>query len=90
MFDPPRTTRPARSVRFAPLLVAAATALLGACASTPPPPQAASRGYSPAAIQRIMALREGGESLANVAREVGGTRRDVRAVERRELALRRQ
>jgi hypothetical protein len=90
MFDLPRTTRPARSVRFALLLVAVATTLLGACASAPPAPPAVSRSYSSAAVRRIMALREGGESLANVAREVGGTRRDVRAVERRELALRRR
>jgi hypothetical protein len=38
-------------------------------------------GYSPAQISAIRELRERGESLAAVARQVGGSRQDVRAVE---------
>jgi hypothetical protein len=61
-----------------------------ACASAGPPPrETAHPAYCPAAVERIIALRENGESLAAVAKEVGGTREGVRNAERQELARRR-
>jgi hypothetical protein len=60
------------------------------CASTMAVPLTApSRCYSPAQIERIMTMREWGEARADVAKEVGGTRADIRAAERLELARRR-
>ena len=55
----------------------------GACATTsgPSPAPTAMAGYSASQVQRIMELREGGESLAAVAQQVGGSRADVRIVE---------
>jgi hypothetical protein len=44
--------------------------------------------YGPEEVAVIMYLRAQGESLAAVARTVGGTRDDVRAAERAELARR--
>ncbi len=64
--------------------------LLGlACASTMRAPPASRRCYSPEQIERIMARRDWGDGLADVAKEVGGSRMDVRAAERLELARRR-
>ena len=72
------------------MALASLLTLAGACASTrPAPPATASPPYQREAIERIITLREQGESLANVARIVGGTRTDVRLAERQELARRR-
>jgi hypothetical protein len=38
--------------------------------------------YDEARVERIVSMRENGDSLAEVAREVGGTRQDVKLVER--------
>jgi hypothetical protein len=79
------------SRRHGLLMVFALSALAGACASAgPAAPATPVRAYPPAAVERIMAMRERGDSLAQVAREVGGTRADVRSVERCELARRRE
>jgi Flp pilus assembly protein TadD len=55
-----------------------------ACATNraPAPAPTAMAGFSAAQMERILTLREGGESLAAVAKEVGGNRDDVRLAER--------
>jgi hypothetical protein len=69
------------------MALASLLTVASACASMrPAPPATPSLVYQREAIERIMALREGGESLANVAKVVGGTRTDVRLAERKELA----
>jgi hypothetical protein len=68
-----------RHVILAVLLL---TAFGGACATSPAPTPTAVGGYSAAQVGRILSLREDGESLAAVAQQVGGTRADVRMVER--------
>jgi hypothetical protein len=61
-----------------------------ACATISPcPRQTSSVSYDSRAIQQIMQMRDNGDGLSDVARQVGGTRADVRAAERRELARRR-
>jgi hypothetical protein len=68
-----------RRVILAVLLLAA---FGGACATSPAPTPTAVGGYSAAQVGRILSLREAGESLAAVAQRVGGTRAEVRIVER--------
>ena len=55
-----------------------------ACATNraPAPAATAMAGFSAAQMERILALREDGESLAAVAKDVGGNRDDVRLAER--------
>jgi hypothetical protein len=61
-----------------------------ACASAPRlSAELSPRNYTQGEVAQIMNLRENGESLADVAAEVGGTRQSVRLAERQELARRR-
>jgi hypothetical protein len=71
-------------------LLASFASLLACASAGPAVPATPARAYPPAAVERIMAMRERGDSLAQVAREVGGTRADVRSAERQELSRRRQ
>jgi hypothetical protein len=72
------------------LTVALGTCLLTiACATSPSPSPQTAVSYNSGDLARIMRMRDNGEGLADVARQVGGTRADVRAAERRELARRR-
>ena len=60
-------------------------AMIGsACATNraPAPAVTAMAGFSAAQMERILTLREDGESLAAVAKEVGGYWDDVRLAER--------
>jgi hypothetical protein len=79
------------AMKLSALTVGFGTCLLTfACATSDVrPPQTASLAYTGSDIARIMHLRDDGQGLAEVARQVGGTRADVRAAERRELARRR-
>jgi hypothetical protein len=67
-----------------------------ACARVKPPDRPPDRwgcypkaNYSPAQVTTILDLRDRGESLKAVARQVGGSKQDVRAVERQQRPRRR-
>lgn len=51
-------------------------------------PDTSGRTYSPAQITVVMTMREFGDSLADVAKVVGGSRADVKAAEAAEKARR--
>ncbi|HEY0706872.1 MAG TPA: hypothetical protein VGG33_08750 [Polyangia bacterium] len=63
-------------------LVLTATSACASTSSTVTAPTLDSRLYTQEEVSRIIALRESGASLAQVASEVGGTRNDVRDLER--------
>ena len=62
----------------------AATTLCLAFASSYAVAETASRQYSAEQVALIMDMRENGDSLADVAKVVGGSRKDVKAAEKAE------